>query len=184
MKEYIIAKLIKIDQDYIYLLLNNICYKFFYSKNDIKGIKEDSEIKLYISNVWIENELKSFGFLNVENRNLFEILININTIGQKTVLKILDSYNYEELIDIFKTGNTDKILKIKGIGNYTAKLIINGMQKSLFNNQLSDKKQQVLISLEKLGYKTKDIYKVIINADDKLTIDQLTKYVLLEINLV
>ncbi|SYV96140.1 Holliday junction DNA helicase ruvA [Mycoplasma putrefaciens] len=109
-------------------------------------------------------------------------MIKINTIGQKTVLKILDNYSYQELIEIFRIGDIDKILKIKGIGAYTAKLIINAIQKALFNNQLSEKKQKVLISLEKLGYKTKDIYKVIINADNKLNTDQLTKYVLLNIN--
>ena len=99
--------------------------------------------------------------------------ININTIGEKTAFLILENYNYNELIDIFKNGRTDKILQLKGIGNYTARLIINSVQKELFNNKISDKKNKVITSLEKLGYKTKDIYKIIINIDEDLT-----KYVL------
>ncbi|SYV96141.1 Uncharacterised protein, partial [Mycoplasma putrefaciens] len=52
MKEYIIAKLEKIDQNYLYLLKDDVCYKFYYSKNDAKQLKLNDQLKLYISTIW------------------------------------------------------------------------------------------------------------------------------------
>ncbi|WP_434324332.1 Holliday junction branch migration protein RuvA [Mycoplasma capricolum] len=178
MNDYINGFLYKIDDKFLYLELNNLGYRYLYLKSDLKNFKLNENNKVYIAINVIDNHFKYYGFFNQLVRDLFETLININTIGEKTAFLILENYSYQELIDIFKNGKTDKILQLKGIGNYTARLIINSVQKELFNNKISEKKNKVITSLEKLGYKTKDIYKIIINVDEDLTIDELTKYVL------
>ncbi|UKS54061.1 Holliday junction branch migration protein RuvA [Mycoplasma feriruminatoris] len=178
MNDFINGLLNKIDDKFIYLEQNNLGYRVSYLKSDLEQFKLNENNKVYIATNIIDNVLKYYGFKNQLVRDLFEILININTIGEKTAFLILENYLYDELIDIFKNGKTDKILQLKGIGSYTAKLIINNVQKELFNNKISDKKTKVITSLEKLGYRTKDIYKIIINIDEDMSIDDLTKFVL------
>lgn len=178
MNDYINGLLHKIDDKYLYIESNNSGYRFLYLKSDLKDLKLNQNNQVYVAINVIDNVFKYYGFKNQLIRDLFELLININTIGEKTAFLILENYNYNELIDIFKNGRTDKILQLKGIGSYTARLIINSVQKELFNNKISDKKNKVITSLEKLGYKTKDIYKIIINIDDDMSIEDLTKYVL------
>ena len=65
-----------------------------------------------------------FGFIQAEEKQMFERLINVNGIGPKTALSILSGLTIVELISAIAEGNITRISSIHGIGKKTAERLI------------------------------------------------------------
>ena len=65
-----------------------------------------------------------FGFIQVEEKQMFERLINVNGIGPKTALSILSGLTIVELVSAIAEGNIARISSIHGIGKKTAERLI------------------------------------------------------------
>jgi Holliday junction DNA helicase RuvA len=65
-----------------------------------------------------------FGFMQVEEKQMFERLINVNGIGPKTALSVLSGLTISELIAAIAEGNIKRISSIHGIGKKTAERLI------------------------------------------------------------
>lgn len=65
-----------------------------------------------------------FGFIQAEEKQMFERLINVNGIGPKTALSILSGLTIVELIAAIAEGNITRISSIHGIGKKTAERLI------------------------------------------------------------
>lgn len=65
-----------------------------------------------------------FGFIQVEEKQMFERLINVNGIGPKTALSVLSGLTISELISAIAEGNITRISSIHGIGKKTAERLI------------------------------------------------------------
>jgi Holliday junction DNA helicase RuvA len=65
-----------------------------------------------------------FGFMQIEEKQMFERLINVNGIGPKTALSVLSGMTISELIAAIAEGNIKRISSIHGIGKKTAERLI------------------------------------------------------------
>jgi len=65
-----------------------------------------------------------FGFMQVEEKQMFERLINVNGIGPKTALSVLSGMTISELIAAIAEGNIKRISAIHVIGKKTAERLI------------------------------------------------------------
>jgi len=65
-----------------------------------------------------------FGFMQVEEKQMFERLINVNGVGPKTALSVLSGMTISELIAAIAEGNIKRISAIHGIGKKTAERLI------------------------------------------------------------
>jgi len=65
-----------------------------------------------------------FGFMQVEEKQMFERLINVNGIGPKIALSILSGLTITELVSAIAEGNITRISSIHGIGKKTAERLI------------------------------------------------------------
>jgi holliday junction DNA helicase RuvA len=65
-----------------------------------------------------------FGFMQAEEKQMFERLINVNGIGPKTALSVLSGMTVSELISAIAEGNIKRISTIHGIGKKTAERLI------------------------------------------------------------
>lgn len=183
MKNYIKARIENIDNSYLYLSSYNKGYYFNYLSSDEIG-KLDKEIRhtFYIANFKTEFEEFEIVFLNMLTRNLFKSLIKVKTVGLKTALYLLDNYTYGEITLIVKEFDVEKLALLKNIGVYTARLIIESLQQEWFDNKITDKKDRVVTSLIKLGFKQKDILKAINKVDNKLSVENMIKTIIGEIH--
>ncbi|PPE04461.1 Holliday junction DNA helicase RuvA [Entomoplasma ellychniae] len=183
MINYIKTKIQSIDEQYIYLDNKEYGYYFYYLLSDkLSELDQKQEYKFYISEFKNEFSDIQIVFKKLETRNLFNNLITIKTVGFKTTLLLLNNFTFEELYLITKECDVELLSSIRNIGIYTARLIIDQLQQYLFANKLNSKKEQVLISLTKLGYKQKDILKAINTIDNKLSIEQMISAIMELIN--
>lgn len=126
-----------------------------------------NEIIFYISSVIREDSHKNFGFLNLEERDLFEKISGISGVGPKTALALIGHLDTQALESAITTANSTILSKIPGIGKKTAERLIvelrdkvlKGLKKSPLKatpqKELSEDDQKMndaLSALMNLGY--------------------------------
>lgn len=114
----------------IILLVNGIGIEIITTPKVISSVQVNEEIELYTC-VYIPRgpvfQIHIYGFLEKEERDIFEKLISIPMVGPTKVLKLLSYLPYDRLEKIIQEGNIIALANIKGIGPKVAeRLIVEG----------------------------------------------------------
>jgi Holliday junction DNA helicase RuvA len=118
----------------------------------------------YITEIIKENEYSLYGFLDKNEKKLFDSLIKLNGVGPKVALAICSTYTPENFMDIISTKNIDALKKVPGIGPKSAKRILMEMSEFEIDN-IDTNKSQALTALENLGFNKKDILNALSGLD-------------------
>ena len=83
-----------------------------------------TEIRLRIHTHVREDALALFGFLTTDEKALFEKLITVSGIGPKLAMSVLSGIAAGELVTAIRTSQTDRLVRIPGVGKKTAERIV------------------------------------------------------------
>lgn len=86
--------------------------------------KENSETKLFVTEIIREDTHDLFGFFTRGERELFLMLMTVSGIGANTARMIMSAYTAAEIRQIIATGNARALAQVKGLGPKTAQRII------------------------------------------------------------
>ncbi len=86
------------------------------------------ECKLYLTAIYREDSQRLFGFLEIEERDLFLKLSDVSGIGPKTALNLIGHITMSELIIAIQHGNIKQLSKVPGIGKKTAERVVMEMR--------------------------------------------------------
>jgi len=89
------------------------------------------ELTLYTHLHVREDCMTLYGFDNMDDRAVFELLISVTGIGPKGAISILSSISPVELRRAIATGNLDRLTAIPGIGRKTAQRIVLELKEKL-----------------------------------------------------
>lgn len=132
MFDYITGKLTKVTQESIIIEANGIGYRMLASLSCISRLPElTSRVTLYVSFVVREFSHTLYGFLEEQERELFEALLNISGIGPKTSLAIIGTLTVEELTDALIRKDTQALCRVPGIGKKTAERLLIELKDTL-----------------------------------------------------
>lgn len=139
---------------------------------------EGSDIKVYTTLIHREDAMLLCGFLNREDRDIFNILLSVSGVGMKVALVLLDEFSGYELISAVIRGDYKELSRAKGVGPKLAQKIILELKDKLINwqktapvdiSEISDEKdvpdesiteaQAVLLSLGYSAQEAKDAIK-------------------------
>lgn len=81
-----------------------------------------------------------FGFASEEERRLFRTLIKVNGIGAKMALTILSSIESNDFALCIQQGDTERLVKLPGIGKKTAERLVVEMRDRLKDWELNETK--------------------------------------------
>ena len=109
--------------------------------------KENSETKLYVTEIIREDTHDVCGFFTRGERELFLMLMTVSGIGANTARMIMSAYSASEIRQIIATGNARALAQVKGLGPKTAQRIIV---------DLKDKVLKVEIENQEPGAKSQD----------------------------
>jgi Holliday junction DNA helicase RuvA len=109
--------------------------------------KENSETKLYVTEIIREDTHDLFGFFTRGERELFLMLMTVSGIGANTARMIMSAYSAREIRQIIATGNARALSQVKGLGPKTAQRIIV---------DLKDKVLKVDLESQEPGAKSQD----------------------------
>ena len=83
-----------------------------------------AEVRLRIHTHVREDALALFGFLTQDEKALFERLISVGGIGPKLAMAVLSGLAAGDLVSAIRAGQTDKLVRIPGVGKKTAERIV------------------------------------------------------------
>ena len=109
--------------------------------------KENTEMKLFVTEIIREDTHDLFGFFTRGERELFLMLMTVSGIGANTARMIMSAYSASEIRQIIATGNARALSQVKGLGPKTAQRIIV---------DLKDKVLKVDLESQELGGKNQD----------------------------
>ena len=176
---------------YIVIDVGGVGYKVFMSESaiDILGNIGD-KVKVYTHHHVREDDISLYGFLTMEELNMFELLISVSGVGAKSALSILANIEPSSFALAVITNDTSKLVKIPGVGAKTAARIVLELKDKLKNQDMVSKKENVIkqstineeeldeaiSALQVLGYNRRDIEKVFEKIDlGNLTLEDMIK---------
>lgn len=163
----ILKKQVQKKDRFIVLELGGKGYKIFLSKKNFENTPKLGEnFKVFCYLYVRENILALYGFLNWEERELFEILLDISGVGPKAGLEISSLGPLEKLKKSIERGNQDIFDNVLGIGRKKAKKIILELSGKIGNYGTIPQKQNfsddpAFSALINLGFSKRDVEKVL-----------------------
>ena len=173
MFDYIIGKVTDIKNNSIVLENNEIGYLIYVSNPYSYEI--DAKKKVYIYEHIREDEDSLYGFKTYEEKELFLKLINVKGLGPKMALPILATGSISGIIDAIERENILYLKKFPKIGEKLARQIILDLKGKLVlssevDNSVNQNEEELKEAFLALGYKEKELKKVIVsvNKDNSL----------------
>ena len=170
MIEFISGKLVKKYPNYVIINNNGLGYKVNITLNTYNTLPElSNEILLDTFFNVTENSQDLYGFNDKLEKELFVSLISVSGIGPKKAISILSTVNPTEFKKRLIGGEVKVLTDLPGIGPKTAKLIIielkdkfiKGSDEELPLDAIEFERTDAFQALISLGYKEKEIQKVI-----------------------
>ncbi|SFE14615.1 Holliday junction branch migration protein RuvA [Thermophagus xiamenensis] len=124
MYEFISGKITKATPAYVVIENNGMGYLINISLYTYEAVKDKKETLLYIHENIREDAYLLYGFSDIREREIFQMLISVSGIGANTARMMLSSMSPEELQLAISTENVNQIKSIKGIGQKTAQRVI------------------------------------------------------------
>jgi Holliday junction DNA helicase RuvA len=83
-----------------------------------------AEVKLRVHTHVREDAIALFGFLTADEKALFEKLISVTGIGPKLAMAVLSGLATPDLVSAIRASQTDRLVRIPGVGRKTAERIV------------------------------------------------------------
>lgn len=112
-----------------------------YSFGRLPAIGE--KLFLFVHTSVREDDISLFGFINDEERRIFQKLITVNGIGPKLALTILSGIAPRDLVDALHREDLVRLTAISGIGKKTAERMILDLKDKLRELILDDAKDRI-----------------------------------------
>ncbi len=147
---------------------NGIGYRVSVLPELLLETKNTGEVFIYLHTHVREDTFDLYGFLDMKELSLFEMLLGVSGIGPKGAMGVLSVSGVEALTRAIKTGDLAYLNKISGIGKKTAEKIILELRDKLGKESMSEgygNNIDVLEALKALGYRENEIRDVLKQVD-------------------
>jgi len=118
-----------------------------------------SEVALHIHTHVREDALALYGFLRIEEKQLFEKLITVSGIGPKLAITILSGMPTPDMVGAIRANDHARLTKIPGVGKKTAERMCVELHDKLDSfgataqvSKVSAVEEDVISALTNLGY--------------------------------
>lgn len=176
-------------QDYVVIDVHGVGYKIFMPEGAIQNLEVDSEVKIYTFMRVREDDVSLYGFLNVEELAMFELLISVGGIGAKSAVGILSNIAPSKFALAVITDDVTTLKKLPGIGAKTAQRIILELKDKIKTQEateqeneikqkieVSDSAKDAIEALQVLGYTRREIEEAISKiGESNLTTEEIIK---------
>jgi len=154
----------KRDPTFIHLNVNGIIYEVQVSINTSNAI-EEKRVKLFITQVIREDANLLFGFIESNEKKMFDTVLRINGVGPKVGLAICSTFTPETFAKVVASKDVGMLKRVPGIGPKAASrilveladFIVDGDTVGSNNGALGE----AVMALESLGFKKDAIQKAL-----------------------
>jgi Holliday junction DNA helicase RuvA len=147
----------------VVLDVGGVGYQVFIPLSTFYELPERGEVlSLQIYTLVRDETIELYGFLTLQEKDLFKLLLGVSKIGPKLANSILSGISAEELKTAIVTGNILKLNAIPGIGRKTAERLILELKDKIPKAHVTEQEaaalpgelvDDALSALLNLGYK-------------------------------
>ncbi len=182
--------------NYVVVEAGGVGYKINSSANSLSAIGDnDKEITVYTHFVVREDAQELFGFITLEEKNMFESLISVSGVGPKAAISILSVTTPSEFAAAVICDNVKVITKAQGVGPKLAKRVILELRDKMKNIDIdlpadsgmeeiavaSDARNEAVSALVVLGYSADEAKKAVLAVDGDMSVEEYVKKALVRL---
>lgn len=176
--------------DTVIIDVHGVGYGVFVTSEDHGHLAQGKSAKLYIYEHIREAAHDLFGFIRVDTKKLFELLLGVNGVGPKMALSVLSVGNADQVRSAIAGGDVKFIQRASGVGKRVAERIVVDLKDKVGlesvdlsaagmlqadNLLLQDEAAEALVSL---GYTPQDAAKALKRVDQNLPTEERVKLAL------
>ncbi len=167
--------------DHVIVEANGVGYRIFMSSNAIQRLGElNSVVKVFTHYHVREDNISLYGFCNLEELRMFELLISVSGVGAKSAIAILSNITPSKFALAVISNDVKELTKLPGIGAKSAQRIILELKDKLKTEESiaaesdfevqsvlakDDNMHEAISALQVLGYPVKDATKAVTSVD-------------------
>lgn len=152
----LIGKITKKEPTLLNINVNGIIYEVFVSLNCSSKIVSD-DVKLEITHIIREDSQSLYGFLDLNEKKLFDTVIKINGVGPKVALAICSTFTPTSFAQIVSSNDVSMLKRVPGIGPKGASRILVELSGFIVDSSDgtdgSSSALEAALALESLGFK-------------------------------
>ena len=160
------GKVIKKEPTLIHIDVHGLTYEVFISLNCSSSIT-DKTVRLHTTHIIREDAQTLYGFVDINEKKLFDTVIKINGVGPKVALAICSTYTPTMFAQIVTNNDVNMLKKVNGIGAKGAGRILVELSGFVIdtsdssNNEGIPSASEAVMALESLGFKKDTINKAL-----------------------
>ena len=160
--------------DHVIIDVGGVGYRLFIPLSTFYSLPETGDVSLFTHTHVREDALLLYGFLSMEEKELFGILISISGVGPKLAVNILSHIPAKDLKRAIASGDIKRLSSLPGIGKKTAERLVLELKDKVgpihdlpeadevqSNTSGGDISNDVISALINLGYKENQARKVL-----------------------
>lgn len=132
------GRLVEKTPTYLVVECNGVGYEVKISLNSYSAIGSDEALRIYTQFVVREDAQILYGFIEKEEREMFNFLVSVSGIGPSTAMLMLSSLNPAEIAHAITSEDVKTIQSVKGIGAKTAQRVIIDLKDKMLKFDVSD----------------------------------------------
>jgi len=159
----IIGKVEKLEPTLVHINTNGLIYEVFISLNTSNAIA-DKEVKLLTTHIIREDAQLLFGFIDKNEKKMFDTLIKINGVGAKVALAVCSTFSAKTFSEIIANKDVNLLKQVVGIGPKSANRILIELADFIVDgadDTNSIARNEATMALESLGFKKEHIQSAI-----------------------
>ncbi|MBI2048524.1 MAG: Holliday junction branch migration protein RuvA [Parcubacteria group bacterium] len=154
----------------VVLDVSGVGYRIFATPATRATLKEGASTTLNIYTAVREDALDLYGFLEDQERRMFELLLSVSGIGPKSALSILSLAGIDTLASAIGAGKATYLTNVSGIGKKTAEKIVLELKDKIESLGIiatgHEGDEGTLEALRGLGYSLKEARDALAQVDD------------------
>lgn len=166
--------------DTVIIEVGGVGYGVLTIAEDFGSLKVNENAKLYIYEHIREQSHDLFGFIKLETKQLFELLLDVNGVGPKMALNVLSVGATHDVRQAIAGGDTKYIAQANGVGKRVAERVVVDLKdkvglagvdledSDLFISEQAGSKDEAVQALIALGYSSQDAIKALQKVDKNL----------------
>ena len=161
------GRVLTLDQGVLVLDVNGVGYEIEVASSTANSVEIDKIVTLETLLIVREDAQILFGFTELTEKKLFQLLIKINGVGPRLAIGIMSGLNEDELSLAIMEKDIKVLTSLPGVGKKTAERLVIELQDKITSEKASGKKnkskmsQELLSDLEgtllNLGYKPQEV---------------------------
>jgi Holliday junction DNA helicase RuvA len=187
MIDYIKGTITQITPTFLTLETGGVGYFINISISTFSKLEGKGEYKILVHEVIREDSHLLFGFADIEEREIFRLLISVTGVGANTARMMLSSLSSGEIEKAIMGSDVNVLKSVKGIGLKTAQRIIIDLKdkvgKQTGNGEIfaladNTKRDEALSALVMLGFAKSAVAKIlekIVKDEKNLTVEDMIK---------